>query len=232
MSSTIPLVTPSQANRLNEPQLAAVEAPPAGRSQPLYRSEPLSEWAFRLFCVRVLNYLTNHVVAHVPSHTVRRLWYRHAIGIQLGPRASVLLGASIWFHGPRETRRVGAAIGRNTRINRDCTLDIRSGLEIGENVSISPEVMILGGLHDINDPTFPGVNPGPTVIEDHVFIGSRAMLLGGVIVGRGAVIAGGAVVHKDVPPMTIVGGVPAKPLGLRDPGATAYELIDPPPLFE
>lgn len=232
MSPTAPFVPPSQADPLDELQLAAAEAASATRSQSLYRSQPLSEWAPRLFCVRVLNYLTNHVVAHVPSHAVRRLWYRHAIGIHFGPRASVLLGASIWFHGPRETRRVGAAIGRNTRINRDCTLDIRSGLKIGDNVSISPEVMILGGLHDVNDPTFPDVNPGPTMIEDHVFIGSRAMLLGGVIVGRGAVIAAGAVVHKDVPPMTIVGGVPAKPLGLRDPGATAYELADPPPLFE
>jgi maltose O-acetyltransferase len=185
----------------------------------------------RLFCVRVLNYLTNHVVAHVPSSTLRRLWYRHALGIDFGPGASVLLGAHVWFFGPGETRRRGVAIGRNSRINRDCTLDIRSGLTIGDNVSISPEVMILGGSHDYNDPTFRYVDAGPVTIGDHVWIGSRAMILPGVNVGRGAVVAAGSIVTKDVAPMMVVAGVPAKPVAVRDSGATAYEL-GPPPLFE
>ena len=110
--------------------------------------------ALRLFCIRVLNNLTNHVVAHVPSFTLRRLWYRNALGIEIGPRASVLLGAYVGSIRPRENRRRGVAIGRNSRINRNCTLDIRNGLTIGENVSISPEVMILGESHDYNDPGF------------------------------------------------------------------------------
>ena len=58
------------------------------------------------------------------------------------------------------------------------------------------------------------------------------MILPGVTVGRGAVIAAGAVVTKNVPPLTIVAGVPAKPVGMRDPGATVYELDGPLPLFE
>lgn len=100
----------------------------------------------RLFCVRVLNYLTNEVVARLPSATLRRLWYRHALGIRFGANASMFLGVYVWFHGPRETRRYGVAIGRNSQINRNCTIDIRSGLTIGDNVTIAPEVMILGDL--------------------------------------------------------------------------------------
>src|SRR5579884_2943420 len=86
----------------------------------------------RLFCIRVLNYVTNHVVAHVPSFTLRRLWYQRALGIEFGPGASVFLGAYVWFFGPRDARRRGVSIGRNSFINRDCTIDIRTGLTIGD----------------------------------------------------------------------------------------------------
>jgi acetyltransferase-like isoleucine patch superfamily enzyme len=187
--------------------------------------------AAREFGIQLLIYVTNYVVAHVPSFTLRHLWYRRALGIELGDRAGVHLGAYIWFWGPRDIRRYAVRIGRNSRINRDCTLDLRSGLTIGDNVSVSPEVMILGGTHNPNDPRFDPV-PGEVVIEDHVWIGTRAMILPGVTVGRGAVIAAGSVVTKDVAPLTIVGGVPAKPIGMRDPAATVYELHTRRPLFE
>lgn len=185
----------------------------------------------REFFIQVLIYLTNEIVAHVPSFTLRHLWYERVLGIELGHRAGIHLGAYVWFWGPRDIRRYQVRIGRNSRINRDCTLDLRSGLTIGDNVSVSPEVMILGGTHNPNDPSFDPV-PGEVVIEDHVWIGTRAMILPGVTVGRGAVIAAGAVVTKDVAPLTIVGGVPAKPIGMRDPAATVYELHTKRPLFE
>lgn len=229
MPAMSPLELPSQAGSLDDLQLAAAETPATGRPRALHDlALPL-----RLFGVRVFNYFTNHVVAHVPSFTFRRLWYQHALGIRFGRHASVFMGVYMWFHGgPREIRRQGVAIGENSRINRACTLDVRSGMTIGDNVSISPEVMFVVGSHDVNDPTFPPMGTEPVSIGDHVFIGSRAMILGGVTVGRGAVIAAGAVVTKNVPPMTIVAGVPAKPVGVRDPGATAYELDGQLPLFE
>jgi acetyltransferase-like isoleucine patch superfamily enzyme len=188
----------------------------------------------RLFCVRILNYLTNHVVAHVPSFALRHLWYRRVLGIQLGQHASVYMGTYVWFWGPREIRRIGVRIGRNSQIGRNCTIDARSPLTIGENVALSPEAMILAGTHDVNDPRFADSEVGPwaVAIEDHAWIGTRAMILPGVTVGRGAVVAAGSVVTKDVPPLTIVAGVPAKPIGMRDPGATVYELDSPRPLFE
>jgi maltose O-acetyltransferase len=190
--------------------------------------------ALRLRFVGILNYLTNHVVAHLPSYALRHLWYRRALGIQLAEGAAVHMGTYVWFYGPREIRRNGVRIGRNSRIGRGCTLDARSPLAIGDNVSLSPEVMILAGTHDVNDPRFAPSEVGPwaVAIEDHVWIGSRAMIMPGVTVGRGAVVAAGAVVTKDVAPLSIVAGVPARPIRTRNSGAAVYELDAPLPPFE
>lgn len=188
----------------------------------------------RQFCIQILKYVTNHVVAHVPSFTLRHLWYQRVLGIQIDQHAAIYMGAYVWFWGPSEIRRIGVRIGRGTKIGRNCTLDARSPLTIGKNVALSPEVTILAGTHDVNDPRFADSEVGPwaVAIEDYVWVGTRAMIMPGVTLGRGAVVAAGAVVTKDVAPLTIVAGVPAKPIGMRNPGATAYEFNTPPPWFE
>jgi maltose O-acetyltransferase len=120
-------------------------------------------------------------------------------------------------------------IGARTIINRGCCLDARSGLRIGEDVSISPEVAILTTQHDVNDPGF-ALQGRPVVIEDHVWIGMRAMVLPGVTIGRGAVVAAGAVVTSDVGPLEIVAGVPARVVGRR--ALNPQYRLALPPLFE
>jgi maltose O-acetyltransferase len=185
----------------------------------------------RLLAVRALNYLTNHVVSHVPSFALRRLWYRRVLGARIGPGTGIHLGCYVWFYGPGQVRRDGLSLGANTRINRACCLDARGSLRIGDNVSLSAEVAILTASHRVDDPAF-GVELRPVVIEDHVWIGVRAVILPGVTLGRGSVVAAGAVVTRDVPPLAIVAGVPARPVGERDPAATGYVLADPFPLLE
>lgn len=107
-------------------------------------------------------------------------------------------------------------IGKYTNINKRVLLDGRGiGLIIGDNVDIAQEVNIWTLQHDYNSPYYDG-EAGLTVIEDYVWIASRATILPGIRIGRGAVIACGAVVTKDVPPLAIVGGVPAKIIGKRD----------------
>lgn len=218
-------------------QADALDAAPGAdigveRARPRLRLRDQVLPLLRLFYIRVLGYLTNHIVAYVPSFAFRRTWYRRLLGIEIGRHVGVFMGTYMWFFGPGVNRRNGVRIGKNTRINRRCTLDLRNGLIIGDNVSISPEVMILAASHDINDPDFaPAAHP-PITIEDHAFIGTRALILPGVTVGRGAVVVAGSQVSKDVPPMTIVAGTPARPIGMREPGATAYELAGPLPLFE
>jgi maltose O-acetyltransferase len=137
----------------------------------------------------------------------------------------------VWFYTPRQVRRDGFRVGDYSRVNRDCCLDVRGGLDVGDNVSISPEVTILTASHQVNDPRF-RVGLSPVVIDDHVWIGTRAMILPGVVLGRGCVVAAGAVVTRDVPQLTIVAGAPAKPVGVRDEAAAHYLLDTPFPLFE
>ena len=91
--------------------------------------------------------------------------------------------------------------------------------------------MILTAAHAIDDPWF-RVETRPVVIEDHVYIGARAMILPGVTLGRGSIVAAGAVVTRDVPPLGVVAGVPAKEIGTRSAAATEYVLDQPFPLFE
>ncbi len=192
--------------------------------------ETASGGGVRVLMVRVLSYLTNRVIAHVPSHTLRRWWYRRVVGVSIGSGSSLHLGVYLWFFGPGQVRRNGLVIGSNSIVNRDCCLDGRAPLLIGDNVSISPYVTILTTGHGHNDPDF-RLTSAPVVLEDHVWVGTRAMIMPGVTIGRGAVVGAGSVVTKDVEALAIVGGVPAKMIGRRqiDP---CYELRDLSPPFE
>jgi maltose O-acetyltransferase len=181
--------------------------------------------------IRLISFLTNYFIANIPSWKLRHLWYSRVLGISLGPRAGVHLGCYWWFYGPGQVRRAGVSIGANSRINRDCMIDVRGGVTIGDNVSISPQVAISTAAHSAVDPGF-RVEIRPVAIEDNVWIGMRATILGGVTLGRGSVVAAGAVVTKDVPPLTIVAGVPAKPVGMRPEEASHYVIEEDLRLFE
>ena len=185
----------------------------------------------RVLAVRVLNYVTNSLVNRLPSFRLRHAWYRRILGITIGAGAGIHRGAYLWFYGPGQVRRSGASIGANTRINRDCCLDLRGRLVIGDNVSVSPEVAIITMQHDLRDADF-SLQGGAVTIEDNVWIGIRATVLPGTTVGRGAVIAAGAVASGIVPPLTVVGGIPARPIATRPDDATHYVLDQPLPLFE
>lgn len=142
------------------------------------------------------------LVGYVPSHWLRRAFYRYVLGIQIGPGTSIHWQAR--FFRPGSIR-----IGRDSVIGNNNLLDGRQGLTIGDRVVTSAEVMILTLQHDIDSPDFRTVG-GPVVLEDYVFVGVRAVILPNVRIGRGAVIAAGAVVTADVPPFAVVGGVPAR----------------------
>lgn len=205
---------------------ATLERPPAARAQqaPETGTAGMHPLIFRL--VRFANFVTNHVISWIPSYRLRHRWYRSYLGLQMGEGARVMLGCYMWHIGPRHVRRSGSRIGARTWINRDTCLDLRGGLEIGPDVSISPYVTILTAQHDMNHPRFKYVSKR-VVIEDHVWIGAKATIMPGVTVGRGAVVAAGAVVTRDVEPLTVVGGVPARPIAVRDDAAIDYELAAP-----
>jgi maltose O-acetyltransferase len=141
------------------------------------------------------------LTGYVPSHTFRRLVYT-LFGVRY-PRTSAIHWRARFF-APR-----GLIIGSYTTIGNDAFFDGREGITIGACVNVAGEVRIYTQEHDIDDPMFRAVG-APVVIEDYAYIGTRVTLLPGVRVGEGAVVASGAVVTKDVPPYTLVGGVPAK----------------------
>lgn len=106
-------------------------------------------------------------------------------------------------------------IGQNAVVNKHCVLDGRGGeIFIGDNVDIAQETNIWTLEHDVNDNGH-APKKGDVHIDHHAWIASRATILPGVNIGYGAVVASGAVVTKDVEPMMIVGGVPAKVIGNR-----------------
>lgn len=161
-------------------------------------------------------------VGYIPIHHVRRFFYR-LFGMEIGQGSTLHMMGRIY--DPRFI-----SIGKDTIIGEKFTLDGRrqlpnsqGGLTIGDHVDIASEVMIWTSQHDIRDPKFGAVEK-PVHIQDYVFIGPRAIILPGITIGRGAVIAAGAVVTKDVAPLSIVAGVPAKEIGKRDESQLKYRL--------
>jgi acetyltransferase-like isoleucine patch superfamily enzyme len=159
-------------------------------------------------------YLCNHFVLHIPSRRLRMAFYRKVMGFDIGRNSTVFLNC-------RFDCAKGLTIGAASVINQRCRLDSRGGITLGNNVSISEEVCVLTGDHDPKSVAFTG-RTRPVVIEDYVFIGTRAMVLPGVTVRRGAIVGAGAVVSKDVEALSIVGGVPTRVIGTRH-SDLAYE---------
>jgi putative colanic acid biosynthesis acetyltransferase WcaF len=87
-------------------------------------------------------------------------------------------------------------------------------VRIGCGVTLSYRSHVCAGTHDLNDPTLPLLKP-PVVLEDSVWVGTEAFIGPGVIVERGAVVGARAVVVKNVEPLQIVAGNPARPIGRR-----------------
>ena len=138
----------------------------------------------------------------VPSHHVRLFFYRRFFGMRIGQGSAIHWQCR--FFAPE-----GISIGNNTLIGNNAFLDGRCGLTIGNRVVTAAEVAIYTLQHDIDDPLFAHVG-APVVIEDYVYVGPRVIILPGVHIEEGAVIAAGAVVTKDVAGYTLVGGVPAR----------------------
>lgn len=155
------------------------------------------------------------IVGFVPSHHVRRFFYRLA-GMKIGKGSTIHMAASVY-------NCRGITIGKDSIIGEWAVLDGRDKLIIGDHVDIATGVMIYNSEHGVNDPDFKTVC-FPVEIGDYVFIGPRAIILPGVKIGRGAVVAAGAVVTKDVLEFAIVGGVPAQVIGDRKIKDPHYKL--------
>ncbi len=170
----------------------------------------------RLFnYVQDLELLVVRLAGLIPLYLIRYLIYRSA-GVKIGSKSHLHMGTQ--FFDPKNV-----TIGRGTIIGQGAFLDGRDLLLIGDHVDIASDVMIYNSEHDINDEFFTAKN-APIQIGDYVFIGPRAIILPGVKIGKGAVVAAGAVVTKDVEDFAIVGGVPAVKIGERQLKDPHYKL--------
>ena len=101
-------------------------------------------------------------------------------------------------------------IGHDTFVNNGTILSASRSIRIGDRVNIAPHCVLMDNdFHGTVDRDGPP-KMSPIVIEDDVWLGTRVTVLRGVTIGRGSVIAAGAVVTKDIPPGVLAGGVPAK----------------------
>ncbi|GAB4447428.1 MAG: DapH/DapD/GlmU-related protein [Anaerolineales bacterium] len=148
--------------------------------------------------------------------------YLHACpqGIEIGDNTIVMHGAVLHVYNFRGMPHSGIKIGKDSLVGEYSVIRGQGGVTIGDRVYTSPFTQIIAVNHVFDDPNRPFVEQGITaegiVIEDDVWLGAGAVITDGVRVGKGAVVAAGAVVTKDVPPHTVVGGVPARPIKAID----------------
>ena len=108
-------------------------------------------------------------------------------------------------------------IGDGVNLNYGVSIGVKKSVRIGNRVRFGPYARVIDSdFHDVYNRALPAV-PAPVVIEDDAWIGMNAVILPGVRIGRGSIVGTGCVVTKDVPPFTVVGGVPAKVIRELDP---------------
>jgi acetyltransferase-like isoleucine patch superfamily enzyme len=153
-----------------------------------------------------IEYMVNDVLPHIPFWTIRRAYLKM---LKMGIGKGSFVMKKNYFMNPNKL-----SLGQYSHINRDCILDARGGIIIGNCVSISHRVNLMTGSHDVHSKMMLGVFKSIN-IDDYVWIGVGATILQGVTIGRGAVICAGAVVTKNIEPYDIAAGVPAKVIGKR-----------------
>lgn len=147
------------------------------------------------------------VIPWIPSKTLRNVLIR-LFGVKANKNVHFYPGFTV--RNPK-----GLIIESGVNIGPKCLLDARRGLIIRKNAVIACEAIIWSLNHDYNDENFCGKG-ALTEIGEFAWICSRSIILPGIKIGEGAIVASGAVVTKDVPPYAIVGGVPAKIIGHRE----------------
>jgi acetyltransferase-like isoleucine patch superfamily enzyme len=140
-------------------------------------------------------------------------------GILLGNNVSIQRNTIIECTGVIRNLGEGLVIGNNVGIAQNCFIQVRGKVVIGSDIMFGPGVSIFSEDHGFADIVSPMITQQEirkdVVIEDDVWIGTRAVILGGVTIGKGSIIAAGCIVRSSVPPYSVVAGVPGKVIKSR-----------------
>lgn len=161
-------------------------------------------------------------IADLPIAPLRLAYYRHFCKIKIGTSSNIWRGAR--FTGDSFDK---ITIGAGCSIAFDSFWVAGAAITLGDAVVFGHHVQLYTSDHDPDAPDF-ARRDAPIVIGDHAWIGSRALILPGVTIGAGAVVAAGSIVTKDVPPYTIVAGQPAKVLRERGTRQFTYQITKSP----
>lgn len=160
------------------------------------------------------NFLPNNIINKIPFYILRHLYYK-LLFIKIGKGSSIHMNVIIEGISLKKQDVPRLMIGKNTSIGRYSVLDIRGRIKIGDNVSISPNVIFITGSHNMQSKNFE-YEVFEIIIEDYVWIGTGAIILPGIKIGKGAVVGAGSVVTKDVGEYEFVAGNPAKFVKMRN----------------
>lgn len=155
--------------------------------------------------------------------------YIHACpgGVDIGANTLVMHGAVLHVYNFRDLPHAGIRIGRDSLIGEYTVIRGQGGVTIGDRVYTSPMTQLIAVNHVFDNPHQPFIEQGITaqgiVVEDDVWLGANAVVMDGVRIGKGAVVAASAVVTKDVPPHTVVAGVPANVIKEIDGSSTRQQ---------
>ena len=148
--------------------------------------------------------------------------FRSGTGVVIQGFSNIHMGSGCGFnrHASLYAARGRITLGDNVFVGDFTSINANDAqVSIGDNVAIGPMVVVQGANHRFDNMDIPIVEQGHVasfvVIEDNVWIGAHAVILPGVRISSGAVVAAGAVVNKDVPANAVVGGIPAKILKYR-----------------
>ena len=138
---------------------------------------------------------------------------------KLGRPKIILREGSLVFRNVTIQGSGTLVLGKRSWIGSKSTIGVNEKIEIGNDVMIAYDVNIIDTDHRFSDLETPMISQGivtkPIIIEDDVWIGSKAVILNGVTIGKGSIVAAATVVNKSVPPYSVVGGVPCKILFSR-----------------
>jgi acetyltransferase-like isoleucine patch superfamily enzyme len=176
--------------------------------------EKADKFIYQLRYYKLKNTEGVNISKHAKVKKTANIEIRFGGTIEIDERTEILDGVMIFTYGGN------IKIGKSCSINAQTILYGHGGLTIGNDVLIAGQCMIIPSNHNFSDSTKTIMAQGNTskgiVIHDDVWIAHGCSILDGITIGKGAIIAAGSVVNKDVPPYTVYGGVPAKFLKNRE----------------